>query len=285
MKETTKGIISINLSSVLMGGTTLFAKLITMSVPSIIFDRSVIAIFALLIFIFSIGKPVKIYSKKEAFILLGLGLLMTLHWISLFYSIQISTVAVGMISLFTYPVITVFLEPLFFNEKTHPRDILIALIVFGGILLIIPEFTISNNITKGVLFGILSALIFAVRNIIQRKYMSHFPGTTIMFYQVIIIVVILFPFMDLKAIIPNRLNLIYLVILGIFFTALPHSMLSYSLSILKAKSVSIISSMQPLYATILSVIILQEIPSLNTIIGGIFITACAMYESIRLSHE
>ncbi len=91
--------------------------------------------------------------------------------------------------------------------------------------------------------------------------------------------------LDIQNTIPNQADLILLIILGIFFTALPHSLFAYSLRSIKAKTVSIIASMQPLYATIFGIIILDEIPLLKTIIGGILIVSCAMYESFKLSSE
>lgn len=39
-----------------------------------------------------------------------------MHWVSFFKSIQVSTVAVGLLSFSTYPVFTTFLEPLFFKR-------------------------------------------------------------------------------------------------------------------------------------------------------------------------
>ena len=53
-------------------------------------------------------------------------------------------VTVGMIAFFTYPVITVFIEP-FFN-KTVPKikDIITAFVVIAGIVLLIPEISFGN---------------------------------------------------------------------------------------------------------------------------------------------
>ena len=41
-------------------------------------------------------------------------------WVSYFYAMQVSSVAIGVVALYTYPVITVFLEPLF-HWKTVPH--------------------------------------------------------------------------------------------------------------------------------------------------------------------
>lgn len=283
MKYTTKGIYAINLTALLLGGTTLFPKVISLSASSITFGRSVVAGLGLLLFLVASKEPIKINSGKDSFIILGLGILLTLHWVSLFYAIQVSTVAVAVISLYTYPIITVFIEPIFSKERLEFRDILTAVIVFTGIILIVPKFDISNDILKGVVAGIFSAIAFALRNILYRKYTSHYSGSTIMFYQIIVVIVALLPFTGIAKSIPNQTDLILLIVLGVFFTALPHSLFAYSLRFIKAKTVSIIASMQPLYATVFGIVILGEIPLFNTIIGGLLIMVCAIYESFKTS--
>jgi len=283
MKQNTSGIIAINIAALLLGGTILFAKLISMPAVSIIFGRAIIALIALFVFSLIAKQPLKISSKNDFIVIAALGILMALHWTSLFHSIQISTVAIASISLYTYPIITVFLEPLFLKEKIKFQDIIMAALVFAGILLIIPEFTIKNDITMGVIVGLFSALTFALRNIIQRKYVIHYPGTTLILYQIIIVIIALIPFIDFKSNLPANTNMIYIIVLGIFFTATPHSLFAFSLNNLKAKSVSIIASMQPFYATIFGVIILNEIPTIKVIFGGLLIVACAMYESFKVS--
>ncbi len=90
---------------------------------------------------------------------------------------------------FTYPVITVLLEPVFSGEWLKFSDVLIATIMFAGIIIIVPKFDIS----KGVIAGIFSAITFSLRNILHRKYTSHYPGPTIMFYQIIVVIIALLP--------------------------------------------------------------------------------------------
>ncbi|MCP4076662.1 MAG: hypothetical protein GY744_10815 [Gammaproteobacteria bacterium] len=57
---------------------------------------------------------------------------------------QVSSIAIGIISLYTYPVITVFPEPLFHGEKPHVKDIICAIVISFGIYLLVQELTIDN---------------------------------------------------------------------------------------------------------------------------------------------
>ena len=43
------------------------------------------------------------------------------HWITYFYALKFSNVAIGMLSLYTFPVMTALLEPFFIKVKLDPE--------------------------------------------------------------------------------------------------------------------------------------------------------------------
>ena len=53
--------------------------------------------------------------------LIASGVLLSFHWFAFFHSIQLSTVAVGVIGFSTYPVFVTFLEPLFVQGNPSPE--------------------------------------------------------------------------------------------------------------------------------------------------------------------
>jgi len=81
------------------------------------------------------------------------------------------------------------------------------MIVFIGILLIIPGFEISNQTTAGVILDLTSALLFSIRNITVRKTLSHINGITSMFYQLVVISIMFIPFVNFQhsLMVDNRL--------------------------------------------------------------------------------
>lgn len=133
------------------------------------------------------GGKLSLARKKDYFIGIGLGILMAAHWVSYFAAMQYSSVSVGMIALFTFPVITVLIEPFFEGIRLVWQDILSALVVFIGIFLIVPEVSLENDVTLGILVGILSAVLYAFRNLCHRKYFSHYSGSLAMAYQTLVI--------------------------------------------------------------------------------------------------
>lgn len=213
------------------------------------------------------------------------ALLTAAHWVSYFHAIQISTVAIGILSLYTFPIMTAFIEPLFDREMIRLGSIILTIIGFFGILLIIPKFEISNQMTAGVMWGLVSAVLFTARNITVRKTLSHVSSITTMFYQLVIVSVLLLPFVSFQnsLLVDNRLYL--LVLLGVLFTATPHVLLVASLRQLKASTASLILCMHPMYSILFAAIIISEIPSTKVLIGGIIIFGISVYESIRVRLE
>ena len=97
--------------------TGLFAKMIPLNAISIIQLRGVFATFGLAGFMFLYQRKFRISGIKDFIGVYLLGLLLGIHWVAFFYSMQVSTVAVGMLSLYSYPVITILLEPLFSQRR------------------------------------------------------------------------------------------------------------------------------------------------------------------------
>jgi drug/metabolite transporter (DMT)-like permease len=268
-----------------MGVTSIFPKIIILPPGDIIFFRSVFAIMVLILYIVISKKSLHLSSRNEYLLMSTMGILLASHWVSFFYSIQISTVAIGIISFFTYPVMTAILEPLFFKKGIRLSDVLITLVVSLGVLIIIPEISFQNETIGGIIFGLISAFFYALRNVLQKKYLVSRSGTLIMFYQIVVVACCLIPFLTTSSFLLTGKELFWLFILGVFLTALPHTLYIKSLMDLKATTVSIINSLQPVYAVIVAVIFLHERPALRTLIGGSLIILVSCYESIRVSRD
>jgi drug/metabolite transporter (DMT)-like permease len=285
MNESSKSLMLINLSTVLMGIISIFPKIIILPPKDIIFFRSVFAALVLILYIGISGKSLRLSNRNEYGLMAVMGVLLATHWVSFFYSIQVSTVAIGIISFFTYPVMTAILEPLFLNKSIRLPDIVITLIVSIGVLFIIPEFSFQSKSIAGILFGLLSAFLYALRNVLQKKYLVSRSGTIVMFYQILVVAISLFFFLTPSSIQVSGKSLVWLTVLGVLLTALPHTLYIKSLMTLKATTVSVINSLQPVYAVIFAMMILQERPAARTLIGGSIIFLASLYEGIRVSRD
>ncbi len=68
------------------------------------------------------------------------------------------------------------------------------------------------------------------------------------------------------------------------FTALPHALFATALRYLSAKTVGLVSCLQPFYGAVLTLLVLDEQLTIRTIIGGTIIVATALFET-QQSHQ
>jgi len=261
----------------------LFSKLIPLDAVTLIQVRSVMAAIALLVFALLGKRAFRLRSVKEYAGVYAVGVILGLHWISFYHSMQISTIAIGMLSLFTYPVITVFLEPFFSKKRIQRSDVAAAIFVFAGIAIMVGDDLnkINSAAMQGVIWGVLSALLFSMRNLLQKYNYANVLSDSLIFHQVIAIAFMLIVFIDVGSLVALKANdWILIVLLGVISTAAAHSLLSFSLKHLPAKTIAMISCLQPLLAAGFAWLVLDEVPTMGIVTGGLIIVSVAFYESV-----
>ena len=271
-----RSLAEIHLAVLLFGLAGLFGKWLSFSPVIIVLGRVFFASLTLALLLWLSGQSLKIASTKNYFYLFLLGFLLSVHWISFFQSIQISTVAIGLLSFSCYPVLTAFLEPLFFKERLIKTNIFYAFLCILGIFLIIPRFNLENSIYRGVLWGLLSGITFSVLTILNRKFSQQFSSLLIAFFQDIFATLLLIPFFFIIRTPLSSENIILLLILGVFCTSSAHSLVIKGMRHIKAQTASIINSLEPVYGITLAFLFLGEIPALRTIMGGVVVLVAAI---------
>jgi drug/metabolite transporter (DMT)-like permease len=266
-----QSLVEIHLAVVLFGTAGLFGKWLILSPLIIVLGRVFFASLALFLFFVLTKQTISISPAKNYALFVVLGFILAVHWTAFFQSIQISTVAVGLLSYSSFPVFTTFLEPLFFKERIELSTICYALLCVVGIFLIIPRFDLDNSVYRGVLWGLFAGFTFSILTILNRKLTQKYSSLLITFYQDFWATLFLLPFLFiLKPRLDSR-DIFLLLILGIFCTALSHSLFINGMRHIKAQTAAIISSLEPVYGIIMALIILKEVPSLRTVLGGFVI--------------
>ncbi len=281
MDPVKKSLWSLHLTVILLGATALFSKIIPLSAIDITFGRSIIAFVVLALLVKLGGHSLRLKRPQDYLLALVLGLMMSAHWVTYFAAMQYSSVSVGMIALFTFPVIAVLLEPFFEGIRLVWQDLVSALVVFLGIFLIVPEVSLENDVTKGIAIGVLSALLYALRNLFHRKFFSQYSGAHAMTYQTLVIFISLLFFVSEDMLQASAETYLWLVVLGTFLTALPHALIATSLKHLRVKTFSLVACMQPFYGVVLAIVILDETPNWQTYLGGVLVICAAIYETVN----
>ncbi|MEM1002067.1 MAG: DMT family transporter, partial [Bacteroidota bacterium] len=265
----------LNLAVLLISTSGVLGRYIELPVPLTIFLRALLACTILLIFVVLKRYSLKVKSEDKKTMLLS-GIFMGLHWITYFYSLQISNVAIAIISLYTFPVITAFLEPLLLKTPFHKSHIVSGLLVIIGIYILAPEIDFSSNNFRGATVGVLSALCYALRNIIIKPKVHSYNQSSIMFFQMVVVTILLIPTIHYFNYDAVKLYFPALLLLALVTTVIGHTLFVKSLKYFSASSASLISSMQPLYGILLAFLFLGEEPSPNTFIGGTLVVSAVV---------
>lgn len=274
------GLVQIHIAVLLAGGAGLFAKLLPVSATELTAGRTVFGSVALLVFTLATKQRLLLNSLKDFGALAASGCILALHWYSFFHSIQVSTVAIGLLAFSIFPLFTTFLEPLVFGEKLRGPDVVTALIVTAGLILVTPSFDVSNHLTQGLLWGILSAFAYAVLSLISRSYANRYPSAAVSFYQQAFAALSTLPFaLQAEGSISGS-DWIFLIVLGVVFTALGQGLVVASLRHLRAQTTSIVFGLEPVYGIALAWLLIGEIPAMNTVIGGSLICGAVLCASL-----
>lgn len=274
------GLAQIHIAAVLAGGSGLFGKLLSVSPAVITTGRTVVGSLALLLFAVLTTTSLRIRNRRDSLILLCSGALLAAHWLTFFGAIQVSTVAIGLLAFSTFPLFTTLLEPLWFGERMHRRDIFTACAVTAGLALVTPSFDPGNHLTQGVLLGVLSALIYAVLSLLSRSCSAKYPAITISFYQQLVAALCTLP---ISFAWQGHISLhdgLLLILLGVVFTALGQALVVASLRHIRAQTASVVIGLEPVYAILFAWLLLHELPAGRTLLGGLLICGAVFTASL-----
>lgn len=273
-------LLELNLAIFCISTSGALGRYISLPVPLTIASRALIA--CVLIYLFCKWKKFdfKIQKYDLRSVLLS-GVLMGIHWVTYFYSLQMSNVAIGMLSLFTYPVITSLLEPLLLKTKFQGIHLLLGAMVITGTVFLVPDFNLEHDYIPAIALGLISALAYSLRNLITKSKVGTYNGSVLMFYQLVVVSVCLAPtyFLSDTAQLPDQIS--WVIFLALVTTAIGHTWFIYSFRNFSVTSASFISSLQPVYGILIGMFFLKEYPAASTIFGGLLILASVLMESLN----
>ena len=268
--------IELHIAVLLFGVSGLFGKLLTVSPVTIVFGRTAFAAVAIFLGLKIFRISIATGSGKALLLMVISGLVLAIHWLTFFHAIQVATVAVGLIGFATFPVFVTFLEPLVSGQKIRVIDFVSAALVVVGLVLVAPAFSLNDQGLIGLLWAVFSGFLFAVLTLVNRHLVVMPSSIVVVFYQLSTAALCLLPFALGTGEPLEQRSLWLLLVLGLVCTALPHTLFTKSLSVLKAQLASVVAALEPVYGILLAIIFLHEIPDFSTALGAIIVFAAVI---------
>ena len=277
-----RGLVTANVAVLLFGLAGVLGKLSLLPAPIIVFGRSFFAGIVLLAVCWFRHISLRPKQSRDAYLLLGQGVLLALHWTAFFQAINVSNVAIGLLSFSSFPLFTAILEPLLLHQRPSRIQIIAALLILPGIYLLVPSFSLQNQTTLGVMWGVLSGASFALLSVTNRWLGRTYSSLMISLYQDGIAAVVLLPIFFFTATgsfwTPHALLILF--ILGVVCTALAHTLFIASMRDITAQTASLLASLEPVWGIIFGILLLGAIPTARTLLGGAIIISATLLPGI-----
>lgn len=279
MARAKSALIQVHASVFLFGLSGLFGKFLALPATVIVLGRTGFAALALGL-VLAVGQRSARMGNGRDWLGMGLlGALLAFHWVSFFLSIQLATVAVGLLTFSSFPVFVTVLEPLLFKTPWRWRDGAIAALVILGVALVIPEYRLGSATTLGAGWGLLSGLSFALLQLLNKGYRQRYSAVAIAFYQNLFACLSLLAVTPVAGLTLTTGDVGLLLVLGVVCTALAHTLFIESLAVLRTQTASVISSLEPVYGIALAALLLGEVPTLRTLVGGAVVLGTTVWAS------
>lgn len=260
-----KNYLLLHLIVFIWGFTAILGALITLeAIPLVFFRMGLAVIFIVLFFLY----------KKKSFLLdtngiikfLITGIIIAIHWIFFFKAIKVSNVSVALVTMSTGAFFTSLIEPLFFRRRIKLLEIVLGLLVIGGLYII---FNFESQYQLGIIYALISSFLGALFAVFNGLFVKKYDANSISLYQLffgtVFVAIYLYfsngftpTFFDIP-----KMDWVYLAILSSVCTAFAFITSVKVMKYLSPYTVMLTINLEPIYAIILALFIFGEKEKMN----------------------
>lgn len=249
-------------AALLMFGTNgIVASYIALSSYEIVFTRLLIGTLLLIAIFALFRQKVRLFMVKKDMACLAIsGVAMGLSWMFLYEAYQQIGVSIASLAYYCGPVIVMVLSPVLFREKLTWAKTAGFLAVIAGMLFVNIQALNEGKTDWGLFCGVMSALMYAVMVIFNKKAVSV-RGLENSMWQLLTAFFTVAVFVAVKQgfalhIAPE--NWIPILVLGIFNTGVGCYFYFSSIGNLPVQTVAVCGYLEPLSAVVFSMMFLNE---------------------------
>ncbi len=252
------------------GFTGILGKLILLPPTVIVWYRIIIATVGLFIVMKIMKIPIKLNRSKDIWKLMLVGFFVSMHWVTFYMAISLSTASLGILCLSTATLHVTWLEPIIMKRKFSWIEFLLGLIVIYGIYFVSSDFDAKQYEALG--YGLLSAVFAALFSVSNAKLAQTMYTAQISFYELLVGIGIL----SLMLLFTDKMNaqlfemrwedFAWLLFLGLVCTTFAFVVIINVVKRLGTFTVSLSINLEPVYTILLAIVILNE----DELLGGDF---------------
>jgi drug/metabolite transporter (DMT)-like permease len=253
--------LQIHFCVLLWGFTAILGKLITLQALPLVWWRMLLVTGALLM-VPRVRRQLRAMSWRLIGAYAGIGVLVSLHWLTFYAAIKLSNASVGATCIALGPVFLAFIEPWLAKRKFDPRELLIGVAVVPGVVMVVGGVPVDMRI--GIAVGVLSALFVALFGSLNKRMVESGDPLTVTFIELgtgtafLTLLAPLLPHQGALFVLPSLHDALLLLALAFGCTLLPFTLALVALRHMTAFGTQMVTNLEPVYAIVLAIVLLGE---------------------------
>jgi drug/metabolite transporter (DMT)-like permease len=246
---------------VLWGFTAILGRLITLPALPLVWWRMLLVTLALALWP-PFWAGLRRMPRRLVAIYIGIGALVTLHWITFYGSIKLSNASVAATCMALTPVFVSIIEPSLARRRPNLVDVGMSMAVLPGVALVVGGTPVGMR--TGIAVGAVSALMAAIFSTLNKRAIGNSPALTVTGLQMAAGAVLLpaiawlLPADEHVLVRPDLRDGLLLLALSMACTLLPYALALVALRHLSAFETTLAVNMEPVYAIVLAIVLLNE---------------------------
>ena len=295
MKEKTLTLIILHIAVFLAGWTGVFGRLISLGGLPLVWYRMMTSV-VVLAAVLAIKRRLHKTALRAVMKICGCGILLALHWVAFFASIQASNVSIGVACVATSCFFTTLFDPIINRKRLQWKNILLSFIAIAGILFI---FSIDVRFRLGIALGLLCAALYSLFSILNINIANETKddSATMLLYELIggvLFLTLCIPafraLYPAEPVVPVGSDLVSLLALGSVFTVIPFLFQLQALRKLTAFTVNMAYNLEPVYSIAIAAVLFGELQEVGfSFWVGIFLIVLSVvlqtYSVVRAKTE
>lgn len=225
--------------------------------------------------------------KKNLLLLLISGSAIGINWILLFEAYRYTSVASATLCYYMAPVFVIIVSPFLLKERLGLKKCLCVLGALLGMVFVSGVFEsdgAGSSRLLGILFGLLAALFYASVIILNKK-MKDIGSYEMTLVQLFVAGAVVLPYSliceDISGSLFDIKAVILLLVVGAVHTGFAYALYFGSIKALDAQKAAIFSYIDPVFAIILSAVVLREELTLPMALGAVLILSSMLISEIN----
>lgn len=287
MNSTQRAYLELHIAVLLFGFTAILGDLITLSALVLVWWRMGITTLSIP-FLISIKKKITTLPKSLTMKYMGIGVLVSLHWICFFGAVKFANASISLICMATTSFFTALIEPIIFKRKIKGDELSLGLLMIPGVLLIVNN--TEWNMMTGILVGLISAFLAALFAVFNKTLVDKAEPLTITFLELgsgwlflSICLPIYLIYQPEALFLPQGFDWLWLLILALGCTTLAYVLSLRSLKHISAFASTLTINLEPVYGIFLAWIFLTDADELSTqfYLGCLLILGAVFFHSFK----